>query len=213
MTSQHTRSPAPLRNALYELALAKQVPDAGVLDEFVRRYPEHAAELTDFAIELALDAAAATADAQTGPVRTDGSVAVSKAMSRFHNRLYAVQREASSKSKQPGTVVDNPFASLDRAGIRDVGQRLNANNVFLMKLRDRQIDAGTMTSEFQRHVAEALKVPIDVIVMHFDGPTEMIPGVHFKADEKPEVGPKQTFEEAVRSSGLSPEQETYLLSL
>jgi hypothetical protein len=213
MMSQQTGSPAALRNALYELALAKQVPNAEVLDEFVRRYPEHAAELTDFAIELALDAAAATADAQTEPARIGDSVAVSKAMSRFHNRLYAVQREASPQSKQPGAVVDNPFVTLDRAGIRDVGQRLNANNVFVMKLRDRQIDAGTMTAEFQRRVAEALKVSIDVIVTHFNGPTQMIPGVHFKADEKPGVGGKQTFEEAVRSSGLTPEQETYLLNL
>jgi hypothetical protein len=169
--------------------------------------------LTDFAIELALDAMAVTADAETEPARTGDTVAASKAMSRFHNRLYAVQREASPQSKQPAAVVDNPFVSLDRAGIRDVGQRLNANNVFVMKLRDRQIDAGTMTAEFQRHVAEALKVSIDVIVTHFDGPTQMIPGVHFKADGKPQAGAKQTFEEAVRSSGLTPEQETYLLSL
>ena len=44
-----SRSAATLRDALYELSLARQVPDATLLDEFVRRYPEHAEDLTDFA--------------------------------------------------------------------------------------------------------------------------------------------------------------------
>jgi hypothetical protein len=52
----HTRSSAALRNAFYELALAERAPDAELLDDFIRRYPEHATELTEFAIELALDA-------------------------------------------------------------------------------------------------------------------------------------------------------------
>jgi hypothetical protein len=213
MTSQQMHSPAPLRSALYELALAKEAPDAEVLDEFVRRYPEYAAALTDFAIELALEAALDTVNSQMEPTPTGTSPSVSKAMSRFHNRLHAVQQERSAQGRGIAAVADNPFISLDRAGIRDVGQRLNANNVFVMKLRDRQIDASTMTARFQHRVAAELKVPIEVVIAHFDGPTQIVPGVHFKADDKPEAGARQTFEEAVRSSGLTPEQETYLLSL
>jgi hypothetical protein len=139
-------------------------------------------------------------------------VAVSKAMSRFHNRLYAVQREAAAQGRQP-VIVNNPFLSLDRAALRGIGQRLKANNVFVMKLRDRQIDEKTMTPGFQGLVAEELKVPINVVVTHFSGPVEIQAGVHFKADGKPEAGAKQSFEEAVRSCGLTQEQETYLLSL
>ena len=52
-----TNPPTALRDVLYAFSLAKPVPDARLLDEFVRRYPEHAAEITDFAIELAIDAA------------------------------------------------------------------------------------------------------------------------------------------------------------
>jgi len=46
------RSAATLSDALYELSLAQRVPDAPLLDEFVRRYPEYADDLTDFAIIL-----------------------------------------------------------------------------------------------------------------------------------------------------------------
>ena len=51
----------PLRDVLYALSLAKPIPDAEVLDDFVRRYPEYAAALTDFAIELAMDAVSSEA--------------------------------------------------------------------------------------------------------------------------------------------------------
>ena len=41
---------------MYAMSLAKAVPDAELLDEFARRYPQHADALTEFAIELAIDA-------------------------------------------------------------------------------------------------------------------------------------------------------------
>ena len=43
------------REALYALAMAGNMPDAGVLDEIVRQYPQFSRELTEFAVELALD--------------------------------------------------------------------------------------------------------------------------------------------------------------
>jgi len=94
MMSQQIRSTGAPRNAFYELALAERVPNAEQLDEFVRRYPEHARELTEFAIELALDAALSAIDTGLELKPADESLAVSQAMSRFQNRLYAVQRDA-----------------------------------------------------------------------------------------------------------------------
>lgn len=49
------QSADPLRDVLYALAIAAPAPDASVLDDLVRRYPQHAAELTDMAVALALD--------------------------------------------------------------------------------------------------------------------------------------------------------------
>ncbi len=51
-----SRSASPVDDVLYEFALAKERPDAGLLDDYVRRYPEHAVALTSFAVSLALDA-------------------------------------------------------------------------------------------------------------------------------------------------------------
>jgi hypothetical protein len=111
MTGARPRSPIPLRNVLYELALAKPVPDAALVDEFVRRYPEFASDLTEYAIALALNAIAA----QNEPVDKPSAVttpSVSRAMSRFHNRLYAVRKETDAEAAKVAPAVENPFSKL-----------------------------------------------------------------------------------------------------
>lgn len=219
MTATLTRSPTPLRDALYILSLAQRVPDAELLDDVIRRYPEHAQALTDFAIELAMDAlcgdsVADAAESAIDPARV--SPAVTRAMSRFQNRLYTAHRAEAAAARRPpqGVAGANPFAELDRATFRAFAERLNANTVFVAKLRDRQIEPQTITDGFRRRVADELTVPLEVIAAHFaaEGHTHFQPQF-YKADHKPEAGSRQTFADAVRSSGLSEHQQRHLLSL
>jgi len=208
----------PLRDVLYALSIAKPVPDAEVLDEFIRRYPEHAAALTDFAIELARDALSSEAEsAETSDeIVNVVSPVVSRAMSRFQNRLYAVQRDRAHKlgERSETASITNPFADLSRSAFRSFAQRINASTVFVSKLRDRQIDPDTMTDGFRQRVADELEVPVDVIVAHFAAQPQIQAGLqYFKAEQKPEVGIRQSFKEAVASSGLTPDQQHYLLRL
>jgi hypothetical protein len=39
-------------DALYEFAIAQEVPDAALLDDFCRRYPEHQEALVDLAVAI-----------------------------------------------------------------------------------------------------------------------------------------------------------------
>jgi hypothetical protein len=212
MTSTPPRSPTPLRNVLYELALAKPAPDAALVDEFVRYYPEYAADLTEYAIELALDAIAAHNEPIERPVAITPP-SVSRAMSRFHNRLHAVRKETDAKAADAARAVENPFATLTRSEIRALAQRLHANTVLVMKLRDRHIRGDTMPEGFLRRIADELGVLLENIVAHFAAPAYVQSSAQFKADTKPEAGEKQTFEEAVRSCGLTPAQQNSLLNL
>jgi hypothetical protein len=212
MTSTLPRSPTPLRNVLYELALAKPAPDAALVDEFVRRYPEYASDLTEYAIELALDAITARREPVDAPSAVT-TPSVSRAMSRFHNRLSAVRKESDARAATAAPAVENPFAKLTRAEIRALGQRLHANTVFIMKLRDRHINRQTMTEGFLRRIADELGVLLEMVIAHFAAPAYIPRGSHFKAETRPEAGEKQTFEEAVRSCGLTPEQQSHLLNL
>lgn len=209
------------REAFYELSMAKHIPDAALLDDVVHRYPQFAEELTDFAIKLALDAlqGEATADAAEAAVDPGNvSPAVSRAMSRFHNRLHAVRREAEIVQPEralPSEPVINPFEGIGRQEYRDFVKRIGVNSVLVNKLRDRQIQTETIPEGFKRRVAEELDVPFTAIDAHFaasGGPASASPQF-FKADDKPSHDRRQSFEDAVRNSGLTDEQQQYLLSL
>ncbi|HYJ89295.1 MAG TPA: hypothetical protein VEW46_24745, partial [Pyrinomonadaceae bacterium] len=191
-------------------ALSKPLPDAELLDELVRRFPEHATDLTEFAIALALDAFGESGDETFEANSTETSPAVSKAMSRFHNRLYAEKKRSSAPVEGP---VANPFASLPRSELRTFARSMKANLPFVMKLRDRQIRDDTMSMGFKRRVTEELEVPLDVVIAHFAAQPEMRADALFKSEDKPAVSAKQSFEDAVRGSGLTPEQQESLLKL
>jgi hypothetical protein len=55
--------------------------------------------------------------------------------------------------------------------------------------------------------------PMNLLIAHFKGPPVLARGQHFKSDEKPALSGRESFEEAVRNSGLTPEQQSYLLGL
>lgn len=207
-----------LREAMYVLAIEQDVPDAKLLDDVVRRYPEFGEELTGFAIAIAIDALRGerpVKDAEGTIDPTAISPAVSRAMSHFQNRLHAVMAEAveATRSDLRDVDVPNPFSGLSRSEFRALAARLNANPVFVGKLRDRQIDPATLTPGFQERVAEGLKAPIDVVVAHFGAPQVAPAGQLFKAEGKPSTGAQQSFQEAVKNSGLNADQQKFLLKL
>jgi hypothetical protein len=208
-------NPAPLTDVLYEFALAKETPDAELLEEFVRRYPGYAGPLTDLAVGIVLDSASDDDD-EAGGAAPEQSPAVSRAMSRFQNRLFEVQQKpaaATMRSQGAATPPVNPFAQLGRQEYRALAERMHSNSVFMGMLRDRQIDPATMTAGFKRRMAEEVQVPEELLAAHFVAQAETGSRQFYKAEEKPQAGPKLSFEEAVRQSGLSEEQQSYLLSL
>ena len=218
MSQTINASPRALREALYVLSTEQDVPDAKLLDDVVRRYPQFGEELTEFAIVIAVDALRGERVVEDVEAAIDPSAvspAVSRAMSHFQNRLHAVTAGAAEARSTRADVAGapNPFSGLPRNEFRAFAARLNANAVFVGKLRDRQIDPATMTTSFQRRVADELKAPLDVVVAHFAARQAAPTGQFFKAAGKPSTGAQQSFEEAVRSSGLSEAQQKMLLEL
>jgi hypothetical protein len=212
-------SPVPLRDALYALATAQSGPDAALLDDMVRRFPEHAEALTAYAIELALNALSeAASDEDIAPLNDADRVspAVSRALSRFYNRRHAIAQGAADQDKIEFKSAEalNPFVHMDRKAFRAFADRIGANNVFVQKLRDRQIDADTLTPGFKQWMSDELPAPLEVVVAHFAAGRGASAGVSqfFKADGKPDPTKRQTFAEAVASSGLSEEQQQRLLA-
>lgn len=224
MAPTQTSNNSSLRDALYELSIEQHVPDAALLDDIVRRYPQYAAELTEFAIALAVDALhdvateSAVPDTDEAPITV--TPAVSRAMSRFQNRLHAIARRGVPSLEHQSAVAPtsapvNPFEALSQNEFRDLASRLDVTPVFIMKLRDRQIDPNTIPGGFHQRAADEIEVSINVVSAHLAGPqtTTSMGQQFYRADEKPSVPKQQSFAEAVRSSGLSEAQQRRLLNL
>lgn len=206
--------PSNLRDVLYELSLSKEVPDAETLDQFVRRYPEFADPLTAFAVEMVTDS---LMPEDAAPVKNAKGVspAVSRAMSKFLNAMHGNQLEHKSVAAPALSAVsiENPFAKLGRKEFRAAANKMHANVVFLCKLRDRQIDLATMTAGFLQFAAEALDLALNELTAYLGLEAQRPEPQFFKSDQKPVIQKKQSFEDAVRSSELSDEQQQFMLKL
>jgi hypothetical protein len=210
------RAPDDLREAFYELSMAQPMPDAETLDALIRIYPQHAEALTTFAIDLTVDALAQGDESFAQEESEAVSPAVARAMSAYHNRIYELQQKGASVSVDRAAIVtvENPFLGLDRTAIRNLAQSMGANPTFVSKLRDRMIEIGTIPRTLQELVAKELKVSLQLLSAHLSAQSVVqAQGQHYKADQKPILGMKQSFEDAVRSSGLTDEQQSHLLSL
>lgn len=213
-----------LQDALYTLSIEKEMPDAALLDEVIRAYPEFSEELTDFAIDLAIDHCTNRMHEEeaipSASELQNVSPAVSRALSRFQNCLHSVQTAAVSDSvietlhgvSQSREAV-NPFAHLSRDQYRDIAKNLNVNTVFISKFRDRQLVPNSIPAEFQRKLAAEIDVPIDLLIAHLSAPQAAPQRQLYKAEKKPTNETQQSFEEAVRGSGLGQEQQKALLEL
>jgi hypothetical protein len=206
-----------LRDAMYAMSLSKKVPDADLVEEFALRYPQHAAALTDFAIELAIDGLMFDDDEEVEIAGDPDAVspAVSRVMSLFENRLFEVRQgqRAAKGTRASNIVVENPFVRLDRDQFRTLAARVGINTVFLSKLRDRQIDPPTIPDRFSSYLADEMGEEHGSLTAHLCATPEIIATRQFyKAERKPVATTRQSFDEAVQGSGLSKEQQARLLA-
>jgi hypothetical protein len=213
--SMNVSDSTSLKDVLYAFSMAQPIPNAELLDDFARRYPAHAAALTDFAVSIVLDLARGGEEEASQGIEPTVSNAVSRAMSRFQNRLFEVQQprtgRATFAAAQGGVV--NPFSTLDRKGFRRFAENLNCNTVFVQMLRDREIEPATIPARFTRLVSDELNVPMELVAAHFAAKSQVYGGQYYKSEEKPQASSRVTFQEAVKRSGLTEEQQTYLLGL
>jgi len=209
MKTNKERAAPPLEEVLIELALAQETPDAQLLDKFTQRYPEYAEPLTEYAIELALEAAIEAVAAPSVP-SAETSASAMKAMSRFQNKQFELRRKATTQTVTSTVGPVNPFLSLDTAASRALMTRLDVTPPFLMKLRDRRIREDTIPDWFRTTLARELRFSDEGLKTHFAAPAMVQEAASFKADEKPQAPPKETFENAINSSGLTPKQQAAL---
>lgn len=220
MTPSTTQSEQFLQDAIFDLMVANRLPDAQLVENIVSEYPDFATEITDFAVELAIDMLInSDRNEEAVVVQDEVSPLVSRALSNFENELFL--RDSSSKADvvtsrvAPEVKSLDPFAGMDRKSFGQFARSIHANKVFALKLRDRQIRPDTIPLRYLELTSECLKIRLDQLLTYLNvsGHRPAMGTQFFKADDRPNHDLQQSFDEAVESSGLTGDQIRYLMSL
>jgi len=115
-------------------------------------------------------------------------------------------------SAQNAAVAD-PFIQLTRSAFKSVAQRLNISNLFLMRFRDRAVDASTIPRQLVQRLAGELGATVDAVSAYLNNPPTIVSGLSFRSSVKPAVTEQISFEQAVETSQLTPDQQEALKAL
>lgn len=171
--------------------------DRKTLEQYLADYPEHAKALIACSIELMVDA-----------TRSVETVATSENAVEL-----AWQRFQSAVSQPEEAPVLNPFATLNPTAFKSLAKQLGINNLLLIRLRDRAIDATTIPRRFVQRLATELGATTDAITAYLRSPPAMVSGHSFRSTVKPAVTQQISFEKAVETSQLTPDQQDALKAL
>ena len=163
------------------------------LERYVREYPQHATALIDCSIDLLYEVPESDVPAIEVP-----DSAVDKAWQRFERAVQQTDAE-----------VANPFTKLNTSSFKSLARSLDVSNLFLMRVRDRAI----LPAQFVEKLASELGVTVQTVNVYLQGPPGMVSGHAFRSSVKPGVGEQITFDQAVATSQLSPEQQATLKAL
>jgi len=206
-----------LRDAIYALAMADNLPTAETLDELAKQFPDHANALTEFAIALTMDFIVNPDDGDFAPDFDPETVSpmVSRAISHFHNKLYELKNTSNATVSQRAIAsVQNPFSILSRQQFRELASDMHMNVVLLTKIRDRIIDPTTIPKKLCRYIADKMQIPYTMIESHLSAPKAYSKAIqYYKATDKPKLSEVQSYPDAVKGAGLTKEQQTFLLGL
>jgi len=192
-----------LHDVLHEFVMAVERPDANSLEEFVKKYPQFSAELTNFTAEWLLQDLLSEND--TSEKNVASGALISKAMSRLQNKLYEVGRTEANREQETNSNV-NPFEGCQPAELKKIARSLGIDTTIMAKLKNGRIE-GEIPTKLCDGFAKAFDVPLQVIKEIFSGPAIIQAQASFKSHAKPEVVTKETFEEAVRRSTLGDDEK------
>lgn len=173
--------------------------DRVTLEHYLSQYPEHALALVDCSIELMMDASQSDEE-----VQVSSDLVVDQAWRQF---------QAAMGSAQGTAAVANPFAQLKPTAFKSLARRLDISNLFLIRVRERAIDAATIPQRFVQQLAAELCETADAVSTYLRSPPTMASSLSFRSNVKPEVASQIPFDQAIETSQLTPAQKEALQAL
>ena len=173
--------------------------DRATLEHYLNQYPEHALALVDCSIEMMMDASHSDDE-----VQVSSDQVADQAWRQFQAAMGSVQGTAA---------IANPFAQLQPTAFKSIARRLDVSNLFLIRVRERAIDAATFPRRFVQQLAAELGATVDAVSAYLRSPPTMASSLSFRSNVKPEVTAQIPFNQAVETSQLTPAQKEALQAL
>lgn len=200
-----TTSTAPSAQDILMSFAAEGEPTPRRLEAFAKEHPTLRRELTELAVEMVLEPSRPLPASDTSTKR-----AVSSAWARFHAATKpSRETPASIGAMTPASV----FAGISGPAFPRLAARIGVSPAFLIKVRDGLIQAAGFPRALIELIAAEVGHEAAVVRALLERPASIPLGTMAKADGKPEAGLKQTFAQAVETSGLSAEQRQRLLAM
>ena len=178
-------------------AFAEAGADDATLADYVRRYPQFAAELIDFAQELR-------------QIEIDDAVSYTPDTA-WENASWARFAKAAALAESDVAVAD-PFATLSSVRQVDIRRALDVPSTVFNAFRDRQVDPGSVPRPFLAKLADLLGIDPGGLRACLMGPERLDPAMQFKADDKPTTGAgKVTFADLLDQAMVAPDRRAALL--
>lgn len=200
-----TTSPSHRAQEILLTFAAEGEPTPKRLEAFTKEYPDLRRELTDLAVELVLE------PSRPVPRLTPRR----RAPCRRHG--LASRQASPAPGEVPGRRGGRAFAGRLRGLRRPVIPTARGPARSDTRLPDQgpgwPYRGRVLPKALARDIADEVGHGVDTVIALLERPASMPAGTMAKADGKPEVGVKQTFEEAVANSGLTADQRRRLLAM
>lgn len=195
-----TSAPRDAQEVLLRFAVEGE-PTPRRLEAFIGEHPDLRRQLTDLAVEMVLEPARVPEPADAATARV-----VASAVARFQTR-------ANGNPASRGAPAANVFGTFVGPAFPRLAARLGVTPAFLIKVRDGLVAAAGFPDALVQAIAREVGHAPEVVQALLERPASMPAGTMAKASEKPSVGAKQSFEEAVATSGLDEAQRRRLLDM
>jgi len=194
-----TAPPTPDVDDVLEAFASEPSTDDATLGTYIRRYPQFALALTDFAHELRL----------TTLAEEHASAPDSEWQAESWRRFVRGAEAVSAAS--PPTVAD-PFIDITPGQLAEIRRHLNVPTAVLNGFRDRLVLPSSVPKRFLARLSEVLNTGLDQLLAFLDLPPRVGPAASYRADTAPKVNnEKISFEVLLDQAMITPERRRALM--
>lgn len=191
-----------LDDVLHEYMASCESPSSVSVDEWVRRYPQYAKEITDFAVTWSLSRYLPEPEIQPEELerRTRRGIELMHKVLRSQAKEIPQKDASLSEAGGDGHSLDSIFEAGKRMGLslHDIARLTDLSARIVALLDRRQIHYSTIPNKAVEKIASAIRQPLGVVSEYLQGELRLT-AAHYRAEAPPEIAPKQDFFDLIKS--------------